>query len=132
MYLDWILHPAAQCGLLAAGLLLCLFLFVSAKREIRVEKARGEARAQAAEAALSQIREELAQWESRLAEVEAKAGLLVPPAPAASGLNLSRRSQVLRMHRRGEAPEQIAASLGLPQNEVALLLKVHRLAADRV
>jgi DNA-binding NarL/FixJ family response regulator len=41
-------------------------------------------------------------------------------------MNTSRRSQVLRMHRRGERPEQIAAALGLPQNEVDLLLKLQR------
>jgi cell division protein FtsB len=57
------------------------------------------------------------------------------PAPAGvprSGFNLSKRSQALRLHRRGEAPEQIAASLELPRQEVDLLLKVHRIVIQNV
>ena len=47
------------------------------------------------------------------------------------GLNLNRRSQALRMHRRGEASEQIAANLGVPRQEVDLLLKIHRIVMNR-
>jgi len=43
------------------------------------------------------------------------------------GLNLTTRSQVLRLHRRGETPEQIARFLTVPRQEVDLLLKVHRI-----
>jgi hypothetical protein len=49
------------------------------------------------------------------------------PAAPRSGLNLSKRSQVLRMHRSGEAPDRIAATLAIPLQEVDLLLKVHRI-----
>jgi hypothetical protein len=58
----------------------------------------------------------------------------VPPPSGAprSSFNLSKRSQALRMHRRGEAPEQIAASLDLPRQEVELLLKVHRIVIQNV
>ena len=62
----------------------------------------------------------------------------LPPVPAATatatpvnlpghGLNLSKRSQVLRLHRKGETPEQIAIAMGLPLQEVDLLLKVQRI-----
>lgn len=55
-----------------------------------------------------------------------------PPAvPLCSGINLSRRSQALRLYRRGETPEQIASSLMVPTGEVRLLLKVHRLVMER-
>ena len=53
-----------------------------------------------------------------------------PPPPAArprAGLNLDKRSQALRMHRRGEQPGDIAAALDIPLQEVNLLLKVHRI-----
>lgn len=43
------------------------------------------------------------------------------------GLNLTKRAQALRMHRRGDPPEQIAALLDIPFQEVDLLLKVHRI-----
>ena len=49
-----------------------------------------------------------------------------------SGLNLSKRSQVLRMHRNGDAPERIAAALEVPQQEVDLLIKVHRIVLSNV
>ena len=50
-----------------------------------------------------------------------------PPAPPRPGLNLSKRSQALRMHRHGETPEQIGKVLEVPPQEIDLLLKVHRL-----
>lgn len=47
-------------------------------------------------------------------------------AIARPGLNLSKRSHVLRMHRNGEPQDRIAAALGIPLQEVDLLIKVHR------
>jgi hypothetical protein len=51
---------------------------------------------------------------------------MVPRKPRA-GLNLTNRSQVLRLHRRGEPAEKIASILEIPKQEVDLLLKVHRI-----
>ena len=48
------------------------------------------------------------------------------------GLNLNKRSQALRMHRRGETAEQIASALELPRQEVELLIKVHRIVLSTV
>ena len=48
---------------------------------------------------------------------------------AGSRLNITKRSQALRMSRSGDSPERIAAALGIPRNEVQLLLKVHHSAA---
>lgn len=57
--------------------------------------------------------------------------LQASPPPAAGGvrpgLNLSKRSQALRMHRRGESPDRIASELEIPPQEVELLIKVHRI-----
>jgi hypothetical protein len=44
-----------------------------------------------------------------------------------AGLNLGKRTQVLRMYRNGDAPDRIAAALDVPRQEVDLLLKVHRI-----
>ena len=49
------------------------------------------------------------------------------PGRLRGGLNLTTRSQVLRLHRRGETAEQIASMLEIPRQEVDLLLKVHRI-----
>ena len=55
-----------------------------------------------------------------------------PPGLPKPGLNLSKRSHALRMHRHGEGAEQIAAALDLPRQEVELLLKVHRIVMSSV
>jgi hypothetical protein len=55
----------------------------------------------------------------------------LPGAPRA-GLNLSKRSQVLRMHRQGDQPDRIAAALGVPLQEVDLLIKVHRIVIAKL
>ena len=39
-------------------------------------------------------------------------------------VNYTQRSQVLRMIRRGDAPEQISATLGVPMSQVRLLMKL--------
>jgi hypothetical protein len=44
---------------------------------------------------------------------------------------MTRRSQVLRLHHRGEGPDQIAAALGVPVNEVDLMLKVNKMVNER-
>jgi hypothetical protein len=48
--------------------------------------------------------------------------------PARTGLNSTNRSKVLKMHRLGQSPEQIAANLRLPRGEVHLLVKIHEVA----
>ncbi len=47
--------------------------------------------------------------------------------PLRPGLNLSKRSQALRLHRRGDPPREIAEQLEIPLQEVELLLKVHEI-----
>ena len=47
---------------------------------------------------------------------------------ARAGLNGTNRSKVLKMHRLGQSPEQIATNLRLPRGEVHLLVKIHEIA----
>ena len=56
----------------------------------------------------------------------------LPEGAPKPGLNLNKRSQALRMHRRGEPPEQIAAALAVSRQEVDLLLKVHQIVMNRL
>jgi hypothetical protein len=67
--------------------------------------------------------------ESLRAELSAET---MRPTAGQQALNLNKRGQVLRMRRRGENPETIAAALAIPRNEVDLLLKVHQLAIEHV
>ena len=59
-------------------------------------------------------------------------GAALDPALPRPGLNLSKRSQALRLHRRGESAEKIATELQVPRQEVDLLLKVHRIVLSTV
>lgn len=55
-----------------------------------------------------------------------------PGAASRTGLNLTKRAQALRLHRRGDPPEQIAALLEIPVQEVDLLLKVQQIVLTNV
>ena len=120
-----VLHPLLQDLLLASGLSLGLYLFLNVTRDIQ------------------RLKRQIAGQRAALAGVVEQAAvnvrLLEPPDPRpeplvaiAAGMTLTRRSQVLKLHRRGETPQHIAASLGLPQNEVDLLLKIHRLLVQKL
>lgn len=113
-----------EYALLALGLSLCTFLFVTVKHDIqRAKRSCDRERAELLQE-VRRLQAEIEGIQGRLAETEEKlAGIprIQPPQP---GMNISRRSQILRLHRRGERPEQIAAALGLPQGEVDLLLKL--------
>jgi len=118
MHLEWILlNPAGPYAALAVGLSLCLFLFFTLKRDLRSAEARSRNKLSTLESGL----------EERLEELSRISGLLVAPEPPRSGLNLTKRSQALQMHRRGAATEEIAATLSLPRNEIELLVKVQQI-----
>jgi hypothetical protein len=123
----WVLqNPIVFYVLMALGLGSCLTLFVTLKREIRA----GRRRQEAFDAAIGQLSAEIGELREKVLENEARAAVLVAPTPPRSGVNLSTRSQVLRMFRRGAANQQIAAALGVPEKEVELLLKVQRMVLD--
>ena len=132
MRLEWILHPIVNYVLLGAGLSLCLYLFFSLKAEIRAQDKRRQEGQAAVTAAIAEVRTALDEVRTEVREVQEQTGMLVPPAPSKSGLNLSKRGQVLQMYRRGQAPEQIAASLGLPLTEIDLLIKVHQIVLEQL
>ena len=133
--LVWILHPLVCYALLAAGMGLCAYLFVTLKAEIRGlgrQRADDRRQAKALENSLAEARRAAQDLEADLREVERHSGMLVAPAPARSGLNLSKRTQVLRMHRAGQDSAGIAAALALPRAEVELLIKVHRIVVEQI
>ena len=123
--LDRYLIPLAPFMLIGINSLLCLVFFLCLEHEIRVLSMRSKRRQSAQESATERLRTEIAELSARVQDAEQRAGVLVPPTPPKSGLNLNKRTQVIRMSRRGEQADKIAASLNLPQREVELLLKVH-------
>lgn len=104
--------------LTALGLAASLVLFLSVKREMRAQARRNRAQ-------LDGVLEQLKQSEPPAAEGTP------PPPPPRSGMNLSKRVQALRLHRRGEDIGHIAAALGVPRGEVELLIRVQQISARR-
>lgn len=82
-----------------------------------------ESRIEALEGSLANLKAEIREIELQPA---GGAGILKP------GLNLGKRSQALRMHRRGETAAQIASTLDIPPQEVELLIKVHRIVLSKI
>jgi hypothetical protein len=129
--MNWILSLAIL-GATLGGILTCLYLFVSLKRETAARRARCEARMARIEEALAALSERFEGQSAEWRDAAERANIFVAPAAPPSGLNLTRRSHALKMHRLGGAPEQIAKALGIPRNEVDLLLKVQKIVVANV
>jgi len=127
------LHPiVTQCvaGLaasLSSALLVAYFLTT---RRLRSRLAAAEADCRRTrEFSSDSARQAVAAVDRLATEVRELPPATSPPAvgPPRSGMNLTKRSQILRLHRRGDSPEQIATGLEIPLQEVTLLLKVHHI-----
>jgi len=122
--------PLAPYALLAAACIFALFFTLSFESEVRRLKSRLRRRQAGDITSTRDLEIQLQQLNERVREAEERAGIpIAPPSPKAS-LNLNKRTQVLRMSRRGERAENIAASLSLPRREVELLLKIHGLVLN--
>jgi hypothetical protein len=112
------------CVLLTAGLGLCTYLFVSLKQDLhRIGKRFNDLRT-TSEMQIESLRGELDSFRKTQEDLDRRTGELPQLASPIPGMNTSRRTQALRMHRRGERPEQIAAALGIARGEIELLLKM--------
>jgi len=117
-------------GLAAVGLsFLALFQVKAAARNLdrktRISHARFEA-------SLADAQQTVSGLEHDVHELQQQTPITIVPITPRPGLNLSKRSQALRMHRRGSSPAQIAVALDVPLQEVDLLLKVHRIVLDNL
>ena len=121
---------AAACGLLLGASALGAF----AAWQVRRLWSEAGRRRQENDLQGAAVREIERRIEALAARIEEARAVPVPQAPpmGRGGLNLSRRSQALRLHRRGEPPARIAAELAIPQQEVELLLKVHEIVMSTV
>lgn len=128
--LERILLPIAPYLFMVIGFSLCVYLFVTLKREISLLGMRLGKRDASIEEAQQTVLARVEEFRRELQCAEQRTAQLVPPPPLRSGLNLNKRTQVIRMFRHGEAEAIIASKLGLPRNEVNLLLKVHKLAVN--
>jgi len=120
------------CGLVLGGSAISVVLGYRAHRlvaEMRERMRRSKARD---DDQLRPLRETVEALAIQLRDLQHHPHVPAPAGIPKAGFNLSKRSQALRMHRRGEEPAQIAAALDLPRQEVELLLKVHRILIQNV
>src|SRR5579864_2818134 len=124
------LFQSIPYAIMAGAVLLTFILHFALQRKFRQTLAPILPALQGAQTEIAALQQNLDEITARMQDAEERAGVLVPPSAPKSGLSLSRRTQVIRMARRGDRPDNIAASLSVPRREVELLLKVHRLAVD--
>lgn len=119
------LIPLAPFLLIGILCVLFLFFFLRVEHQMRTSNLHAKRRLAERESAASELKGQIEELSARILDAEERTGVLVPPMPPKSGLNLNKRSQAIRMSRRGEPAGKIAAALNLPQREVELLLKVY-------
>ncbi|MGA2268937.1 MAG: hypothetical protein ABSH44_10760 [Bryobacteraceae bacterium] len=127
-----VLPLTALGGVVLVGMWLSFLTLARARAVLRDAEQRGNAGLKQWEAALRAMGQDLDGLGAQLGDIRQQPPLAMAPALPRPGLNLSTRSQALRMHRRGNPPERIAAALQVPLQEVDLLLKVQRIIAGNL
>lgn len=118
---------AAVAGLVLAGMAVSFLTLWRAKALLRAGARQRPEALPLPDPAVEALQHGLEALQAQVHDMRQYAPAAAVPPPPRAGLNLDKRSQALRMHRRGEAPAEIAAVLELPLQEVELLLKVHRI-----
>lgn len=131
-----VLVLAILCGLVLAGAAVSVFALFRVQAMLRVAAASAQTIHKTVQGErdleIQTLRDGLASLAAQFHDQQQDRPLLVTPAMPRPGLNLNKRSQALRLHRRGDAAEQIATALELPLQEVQLLLKVQRIVLSSV
>ncbi len=127
-----ILPLSLMCGLVLGATAISVFMGYRAHRLVAEMGARAQRPKPREHDQLQPLRETVDALAVELRDLQHHPHVAAPAGVPRAGFNLSKRSQALRMHRRGEAPAQIAAVLELPRQEVELLLKVHRIVIQNV
>ena len=122
--------PLAPYALAAAICIFALIALFSFEKEIYRLKSSLAKRQAGDNASTRELKVQIEQLKERVRDAEERAGIAIAPVLPQASFNLNKRTQVLRMSRRGERAENIAASLSLPRREVELLLKIHGLVLN--
>jgi DNA-binding NarL/FixJ family response regulator len=112
------------------------FFFLSLKKQLRAVTAQNVETAESLERLIriASVLEtyNLESFGNRITELENRKPITVPEPSAPTFVGASRRGQVLRLHRNGESPVNIAETLGVSQGEVDLTLKLQNLFSQTV
>lgn len=129
--------------LLSLGMMACLGLFLSLKAELHARARRSEERIESMLVRLQHAETPAGSPEPVPQVPLAAAALALAPHPAPdvmpqvvyvplrSGINVNRRTEALRLLRRGGDVSHVAATLGIPRSEIELLVRVQELVAHR-
>lgn len=122
--------PAIAAGAaLLLGTPLCLSFLRSWKADLRRLSERATISGEI-EAKLAQLAGELVEIRSRLSECEGVRQAATGWPAEAAAVNLNRRGQILRLHRRGKSIPEIAAALHVSRGEIELLVKVQDISQN--
>lgn len=119
-----ILLFGAVSGVALGSIAFSYVILLRARTLIAAAEKQSAATLQQNEATLEAIRERIETLSGQINDLRREPAVQGRFRP---GFNLSKRSQALRMHRRGDPPEQIASALDIPLQELDLLVKVHRI-----
>jgi hypothetical protein len=103
------------------------FAFVYAKSLVKAANRRAGDFESEMERAVQGAKTQIEELTTQVQDLGQQSPVTITPGKPRSGLNLTNRTQVLRLHRRGEPADKIAGILEIPRQEVDLLLKVHRI-----
>jgi len=128
-----LLPMSILCGLILCATAVSLLAVHRAYHLLRqMEKGPGVSHQRKDDAGVQELRDSLEALAAQLHDLQKHPPAAPLPGMPKLSLDLSKRSHALRLHRRGEGAEQIAAALDLPRQEVDLLLKVHRIVLSNV
>ena len=123
---------AVLCGLILCGTAISIFTVHRAHCLLQEMKTGGAHKSSRSDTANEVLRDRIDALAAQLHDLQNHPPVAPTPGMPKPGLNLNKRTQALRMHRRGETAEQICTALELPRQEVELLLKVHRIVLSSV
>ena len=115
--------------LIAVVIGLSLALFVLVKADVRRYGSEWERERESLLEHQRELKTQIVALETAMREQEQRAesiSAVTISSAVRPGMNLQRRAQILRLAKRGDNPQQIATTVGMPQNEVELLLKLHQ------
>ena len=129
---EWILLAALVIALAFCALLVGFYAFYRAQQASHqaaelIDMARDECAA-----AVGVLQSRLDAMAAEMQESPRRLASEPLPGSAKPCMNLTRRSQALRLRRKGESPQRIAESLEIPRQEVDLLLKVHDIVLNNL
>jgi hypothetical protein len=119
-------------ALIVASLLVGVYaLYTAQKLFYRTRKTVDAVRAECAEA-IDAAQSQFDVLAMEIKNAKSQTPIEIIPGTPKPGMNVTRRSHALRLHRTGSSPTQIAAALEIPSQEVDLLVKVHEILLNRL